>query len=217
LSGDLIEQMYNKLREIGQGSYGIVYKAQNTSNKNIVALKRIKLTSPEEGIPASAIREIALLKELEHPNILRLYDVLHSRHKLTLVFEYCEYDLSRYIENSLLNSIDQIISFSKQILSALEFMHKKNIIHRDVKPHNLLYNKKNEIKLADFGFRRSTFIPVDSMSSEVITQYYRPPEILLGSTNYSYPVDVWSAGCVIAKMILKKPLFLATIIKNNFN
>lgn len=200
--------MYTKLNRIGQGTYGVVYKAQNTQNKEIVAIKRIKFESQEEGIPSSAIREIALLKELKHKNIVQLYDVVHSQHTLTLIFEYCDWDLRRYMqskENVLTES--EIISFSYQLLSALEFIHSKYIIHRDVKPQNILLNRKGELKLADFGLARSTFIPVDSLSTEVITRWYRPPEILLGNQNYGFPVDIWSAGCVIVEMITGQPLF----------
>lgn len=200
--------MYTKLNRIGQGTYGVVYKAQNTQNKEIVAIKRIKFESQEEGIPSTAIREIALLKELKHPNIVQLYDVVHSQHTLTLIFEYCDWDLRRYMQskNNMLSQ-EEIISFSYQLLRALGFIHSKYIIHRDVKPQNILLNRKGELKLADFGLARSTFIPVDSLSTEVITRWYRPPEILLGNQNYGFPVDVWSAGCVIVEMITGQPLF----------
>ena len=201
--------MYTKLNRIGQGTYGVVYKAQSTKNKEIVAVKRIKFESQEEGIPSSAIREIALLKELKHPNIEKLYDIVHSQHTLTLIFEYCDWDLRRYMqsrEDPL--SEEEVISLTFQLLSALEYIHSQNIIHRDIKPQNILLNRKGELKLADFGLARSTFIPVDSLSTEVITRWYRPPEILQGNKNYGFPVDVWSAGCVVVEMITGQPLFM---------
>lgn len=200
--------MYTKLSRIGQGAYGIVYKAQNTQNKEIVAVKRIKFETREEGIPASAIREIALLKELKHQNIVKLYDVVHSQHTLTLIFEYCDWDLKRLMqsrENPL--SENEILSFTYQLLCALQFLQSKCIIHRDVKPQNILINRKMELKLGDFGLARSTFIPVDELSTEVITLWYRPPEICLGCKDYGFPVDIWSAGCVVAEMINGEPLF----------
>ena len=199
---------YEKLSKIGQGTYGVVYKAQNTQNKEIVALKKIKFESHEEGLPSSAIREIALLKELDHPYIIKLYNVLHLQQRLTLIFEFCEWDLTRYMK-TLNNCLpkQQILSFSYQLLSALSYIHEKSIIHRDIKPQNLLINRKLELKLADFGLARSTFIPIGMMSTEVITQWYRPPEILLNIADYASPVDIWSAGCVIVEMLSGQPLF----------
>jgi cyclin-dependent kinase len=200
--------MISKLGLIGQGSYGIVYKAQNTQNKEIIAVKRIKISTSQEGIPSSAIREIALLKEIHHRNVINLYDVLHSQHCLTMIFEYCDWDLHRYME--LLKPQmprQEIVSFIHQILLGLECIHENHIIHRDVKPQNLLVNRRKELKLADFGLARSTSIPVSILSTEVITIWYRPPEILFGLRDYSFPIDIWSAGCVLAEMIMMRPLF----------
>lgn len=200
--------LYTKLQILGQGSYGIVYKAQNQQTKEIVAMKEIKLQSKDEGMPAFAIREIALLKELKNDNIVKLYDVIHSQNSLTLIFEYCDYDLKRYMEqysNHLPK--EDIIYFSYQILNALRFIHNNNIMHRDVKPQNLLIKQNKELKLADFGLARSTFLPMNQFSTEVITQWYRPPEILLNIASYDFPIDIWSAGCVIAEMVTGHPLF----------
>lgn len=200
--------MFTTLSIVGRGTYGTVYKAQNVQNKEIIAVKKIQLSTGDEGIPATAIREIALLKELDHRNIIKLYDVLHSEQCLTMIFEYCDWDLYRYMASrSIPLSKEEIISFVYQMLLALEYIHKKHIIHRDVKPQNMLVNKKNELKLADFGLARSTFIPVRSLSTEVITLWYRPPEILLNIHDYGFAVDIWSAGCVLVEMITGQPLF----------
>ena len=200
--------MYHNLEKVGQGTYGLVYKAQNTQSKETVAIKRIKFGARDEGIPSSAIREIALLKELKHDNIIRLYDVMHSQHTLTLIFEFCEWDLKGYMQSKDYQiKLEEVISFSYQLLCGLEYIHSKNIIHRDIKPQNLLINKKLELKITDFGLARSMIIPVDKMSTEVVTQWYRPPEILLGNEDYGLGVDMWSAGCVIAEMVMGEPLF----------
>jgi serine/threonine protein kinase len=200
--------MVTKLGLIGQGAYGVVYKVQNIQNKEIMAVKRIKLTNNEDGLPSSAIREIALLKELEHPNIIKLYDVNHSQHCLALYFEYCDWDLCRFVEargGRLCR--EEVVNFTRQLLLALQYIHGNHIIHRDVKPQNLLVNRRNQLKLADFGLARSTFIPFDSLSTEVITLWYRPPEIALGMRDYGVSIDMWSAGCVLVEMLTGNPLF----------
>ena len=203
-----MEGNLTKLQLVGQGTYGVVYKAQNTQNKEILAVKKIKISTNDEGLPSTAIREIALLKELHHRNIIKLYDVLHSQYCLTLIFEYCDWDLHRYMETQgFALSEAEIISFIHQLLLALEYIHSSHIIHRDVKPQNLLVNKKKELKLADFGLARSTFIPVGTLSTEVVTLWYRPPEILAGVQDYGFAVDIWSAGCVLVEMITGNPLF----------
>jgi len=199
--------MYAKINRIGQGTYGVVYRAQDVDTREIVAVKRIKLETREEGIPSTSIREIALLKEINHKNVIKLHNVVHSQHRLTLVFEYCDWDLRRFMQSRDELTDEDIISFSYQMLCALEFIHSKKIIHRDVKPQNLLINRKNELKLCDFGLARSLYIPGGQLSLEVITQWYRPPEILVGITEYTEAVDIWSAGCVVVEMITGQPLF----------
>jgi serine/threonine protein kinase len=200
--------MPSKLGLIGQGSYGMVYKGQNKHSKEVVAVKRLKISTSQGGVPATAIREIALLKELNHRNIIRLNDVLHSQNCVTMILEFCDWDLDRYIKSERERlSRSEIISFIHQLLLALDYVHANHIIHRDVKPQNVLVNRRKELKLGDFGLARSTSIPVGSLSTEVITIWYRPPEILFGMRDYSFPIDIWSAGCVLAEMINSCPLF----------
>jgi serine/threonine protein kinase len=125
-----------------------------------------------------------------------------------MIFEYCDWDLHRYMEPLKPHMPrHEIVSFIHQTLLGLECIHENHIIHRDVKPQNLLVNRRKELKLADFGLARSTSIPVSSLSTEVITIWYRPPEILFGLRDYSFPIDIWSAGCVLAEMIMMRPLF----------
>jgi len=201
-------EKYVKVDKLGEGTYGIVYKAKNKETGDIVALKRIRLESEDEGVPCTAIREISLLKELNHPNIVRLYDVIHSEKKLTLVFEYLDQDLKKYLDECR-GEIPLALtkSFLFQLLKGVAFCHEHKVLHRDLKPQNLLINRKGELKLADFGLARAFGIPVRSYSHEVVTLWYRPPDVLLGSRKYSTPIDIWSAGCIFAEMVTGRPLF----------
>jgi len=201
-------EKYQKIDKLGEGTYGVVYKAQNTETGQIVALKRIRLESEDEGVPCTAIREISLLKELKHPNIVRLHDVLHTEKKLTLVFEYLDQDLKKYMDQCRGEMDPAVIkSFLYQLLKGIAWCHDHRVLHRDLKPQNLLINKKGELKLADFGLARAFGIPVRSYSHEVVTLWYRAPDVLMGSRKYSTPIDIWSAGCIFAEMSLGRPLF----------
>nr|CAG4649428.1 EOG090X081V [Scapholeberis mucronata] len=202
-------QKYDKLEKIGEGTYGTVFKAKNRDNQEIVALKRVRLDDDDEGVPSSALREICLLKELKHHNIVRLHDVLHSDKKLTLVFEHCDQDLKKYFDslNGEIDS-DQVQSLMYQLLRGLAFCHSKNVLHRDLKPQNLLINKNGELKLADFGLARAFGIPVRCYSAEVVTLWYRPPDVLFGAKLYTTSIDMWSAGCIFAELAnAGRPLF----------
>ncbi|KAK6166019.1 cyclin-dependent kinase 5 [Patella vulgata] len=202
-------QAYEKLEKIGEGTYGTVFKAKNRETHEIVALKRVRLDDDDEGVPSSALREICLLKELKHTNIVRLHDVLHSEKKLTLVFEYCDQDLKKYFDscNGEIDP-DAVKSFMYQLLRGLAFCHSHNVLHRDLKPQNLLINKNGELKLADFGLARAFGIPVRFYSSEVVTLWYRPPDVLFGAKMYSTCIDMWSAGCIFAELAnAGRPLF----------
>lgn len=201
-------ERYQKLDKIGEGTYGIVYKAKDRVTGEIIALKKIRLEAEDEGIPSTAIREISLLKELQHPNIVRLFDVVHTEKKLTLVFEFLDQDLKKYLdvcEGGLEPKIMQ--SFLYQLLRGIAFCHSHRVLHRDLKPQNLLINREGELKLADFGLARAFGIPVRSYTHEVVTLWYRAPDVLLGSRKYSTPVDIWSIGCIFAEMCNGSPLF----------
>lgn len=170
----------------------------------LVALKEIHL-DPEEGTPSTAIREISLMKELKHPNIVRLYDVIHTESKLMLVFEFMDLDLKKYMDShGERGALEPAVvrSFMWQLLKGTAFCHDNRVLHRDLKPQNLLINKKGELKLADFGLARAFGIPVNTFSNEVVTLWYRAPDVLLGSRTYSTSIDVWSAGCIMAECVL---------------
>ncbi|CAG9533888.1 unnamed protein product [Cercopithifilaria johnstoni] len=200
---------YEKLEKIGEGTYGTVFKAKNCDTQEIVAMKCVRLDDDDEGVPSSALREICLLKELKHENIVRLYDVVHSERKLTLVFEYCDQDLKKYFD-SCNGEIDQQVvkSLMHQLLCGLAFCHSHNVLHRDLKPQNLLINTNMQLKLADFGLARAFGIPVRCYSAEVVTLWYRPPDVLFGAKLYNTSIDMWSAGCIFAEISnAGRPLF----------
>ena len=201
---------YLKIEKIGEGTYGVVFKGKHKKTNEIVAMKKIRLESEEEGVPSTAIREVSLLKELQHPNIVQLQDVIMQENRLYLIFEFLTMDLKKYLDTIPAGDMvdkNLVKSYTYQILQAMLFCHQRRVLHRDLKPQNLLIDKNGAIKLADFGLARAFGIPVRVYTHEVVTLWYRAPEILLGSNKYSCPVDIWSIGCIFAEMANKRPLF----------
>ncbi|KAG0198157.1 Cyclin-dependent kinase 3 [Mortierella sp. GBA30] len=209
---DPLNDKYQKMEKIGEGTYGVVYKATEKETGRTVALKKIRLENEDEGVPSTAIREISLLKELRHDNVVQLLDIVHDDTKLYLVFEFLDLDLKKYMDG-VYNAtgtglpMDQVKRYLFQMILGIEFCHSRRILHRDLKPQNLLIDDKQNLKLADFGLARAFGIPLRTYTHEVITLWYRAPEILLGSRHYSTAVDMWSIGCIFAEMITKRPLF----------
>jgi len=200
---------YEKMGKLGQGTYGTVYFARDKQTNEYVAMKKLLINSDEEGIPSTAIREISLLKELsDHPNIVRLKDVLYVDKKLYLIFEYLDQDLRQYLDSvkGLLESTE-IKSYMYQLLKGILYCHSNRVLHRDLKPQNLLLDRYGRLKLCDFNLSRLYGISTRPFTQEVVTLWYRAPEILLGQTLYSTPVDMWSVGCIFAEMVSKLPLF----------
>ncbi|KAJ2702286.1 cyclin-dependent kinase 5 [Coemansia sp. IMI 209128] len=206
-------EKYQKIEKLGEGTYGIVYKAQNRETNEVVALKRIRLDNEEEGVPCTAIREISLLKELKHPNIVGLFDVLHTEKKLTLVFEFMDSDLKKFAD-AYGGDLDPLTvkHLLYQLLCGIAYCHRNRVLHRDLKPQNLLINKRGDLKLGDFGLARAFGIPVRSYSHEVVTLWYRAPDVLMGSRQYDTSIDIWSIGCIFAEMSTGRPLFAGNSI-----
>lgn len=200
---------YERIEKIGEGTYGVVYRAEDRSTKKTVALKKIRLKKETEGVPSTALREISLLKELNHPNIVQLQDVVYCDQKLYLVFEYLDSDLKKLLESRSNNglSIRTSKSYLYQLLRGLAYCHSRRILHRDLKPQNLLVDKEGNIKLADFGLARAFEMPLKTYTHEIVTLWYRAPEVLLGTKLYTTAVDIWSLGCIFPEMLTKRPLF----------
>merc|ERR1719326_810477 len=168
----------------------------------------MKIGNREDGVPSTAIREIAILKHLSHENVVQLIDLFCKPGELVLVFEVAESDLKKHMKaqgGSMQPT--QVKDFAHQLLLGMEFCHANRIIHRDLKPQNLLIDTNLRLKIADFGLARAFVVPVPKYTHEVVTVWYRAPEILLGSPLYSVPVDMWSVGCVTAEMATGAPLF----------
>ncbi|KAG8432699.1 hypothetical protein GDO86_017081 [Hymenochirus boettgeri] len=198
---------YLNLEKLGEGSYATVYKGISRINGQLVALKVISMKA-EEGVPFTAIREGSLLKGLKHANIVLLHDIIQTRETLTFVFEYVHTDLAQYMAQhpgGLLPYNVRLFMF--QLLRGLSYIHHQHILHRDLKPQNLLISYLGELKLADFGLARAKSIPSQTYSSEVVTLWYRPPDVLLGATDYSTDLDIWGAGCIFIEMLQGHPAF----------
>lgn len=193
---------------LGRGTYGVVYKAKENGTDRIVAIKKTILDGDEEGVPATTIREVALLKELSHHrNIVQLLHVSKEGQDIYLVFEFLDNDLAKYIQK-VQEPLDPplVKSFLYQILLGIDFCHMHRVLHRDLKPQNLLIDDSGLLKIADFGLARAISTSSAPLTVEVITLWYRAPEVLLGVSEYTAAVDIWSIGAIFAEMVNKKPL-----------
>ncbi|EDQ92174.1 uncharacterized protein MONBRDRAFT_14620 [Monosiga brevicollis MX1] len=201
-------EKYEKLSKIGEGSYGIVIKCRHKESGRIVAIKKFLETEDDPQIRKIALREVRMLKMLKHGNLVNLHEVFRRKRRLHLVFEF--------LDHSLLDELDanpkgldevQIKKVTFQILKGLEFCHANNVIHRDVKPENILISRENIVKLCDFGFARTVSGQGAAYTEYVATRWYRAPELLVGDTQYGAPVDVFATGCVVAEMLTGQPLW----------
>jgi len=199
---------YIRLEKLGEGTYGTVYKATCIQTGDMVAVKKIRILATDDGVPSTALREIALLKELSHPNVVQLVDVCSSLTSLNLVFECLDMDLRVYLKRHGPMQGLLLRSAVKQCFSAIEFCHGRCVLHRDLKPQNVLLDVQSmRLVLADFGLARAFNVPLRVYTHEVVTLWYRPPEILLGQDKYGPSTDIWSLGCIVGEMASAQAMF----------
>mmetsp|Transcript_12413 Transcript_12413/g.21213 ORF Transcript_12413/g.21213 Transcript_12413/m.21213 type:complete len:307 (-) Transcript_12413:114-1034(-) len=208
---------YHKTEVLGQGTYGKVYKATHIGTGKTVALKKTLINNDDEGVPPTTLREVSILRTLESPYVVSLLDVEHTISRggnplLYLVFEYLDHDLKQFMVAKVGKGkpLDMVTSknFTYQVLLGLRHCHANSIMHRDLKPQNLLVTADAKtIKIADFGLGRVFSVPVGKYTHEIVTLWYRAPEILLGTKCYSTAVDMWSVGCILAEMVHGRSIF----------
>ncbi|XP_057660254.1 cyclin-dependent kinase-like 1 isoform X2 [Diorhabda carinulata] len=202
-----IMERYEKLGKLGEGSYGIVYKCRNRDTGEIVAIKKFAESEEDPLIRKIALREIRLLKNLKHPNLVNLIEIFRRKRRLHLVFEFCDRtvlsELEKYPRGCPKLLAQQIIW---QTLQAVAYCHQRGCIHRDIKPENILMTATGVVKLCDFGFAR-LLNPGERYTDYVATRWYRAPELLVGDTQYGTPVDVWAIGCVLAELMKGEALW----------
>ncbi|KAI9207804.1 Pkinase-domain-containing protein [Polychytrium aggregatum] len=224
-----IDQHFENLQSIGEGTYAKVFKAKKRNSDEILALKRFSIEyNGKDGFPITSLREISILKQfagrnLVHPNIVELKGVVLETgicYNLCLVFEYMEYDLTCVTSQAMSSTphdqyygLGHLKCILQQILEGLRHLHSHGIVHRDLKTANLLLNRRGQVKLTDFGLARQLFPQDDpryDYTNRVITQWYRPPEILMGATHYGPEIDIWSAGCIMMELITRRVLFFTS-------
>jgi serine/threonine protein kinase len=203
---------YIGIEKLGKGTYGSVYKAQKRETREYYAIKKIKLDVETEGIPSTALREISILKAVRHPNIVSIVGLHLSEKKIELCLEFFPLDLKKmmdqYKNNSKVYNLNNLKTIIYQILKATDYLHSRKILHRDLKPQNILICDQTLItKVADFGLSRVYSIPIRPYTKEVLTLWYRAPELMMGLSQYSIGLDMWSIGCIFAEMLIKTPLF----------
>lgn len=207
-------EMYTRIAQVGEGTYGQVFKAKSESTGILVALKKIRMEAEKDGFPITAMREIKLLQMLRHPNVVRLHEMMTTsiRGSVYMVFEYMEHDLNGVLHHPDIRFTPaHLKSLSGQLLAGLDHLHQRSVLHRDLKGSNILLNNAGQLKLADFGLARLYAKRRQAdYTNRVVTLWYRPPELLLGATQYGSEVDAWGAGCILLELFMRKAVFQGT-------
>eukprot|EP01134_Creolimax_fragrantissima_P008204 CFRG8204T1 len=197
------------LNQIGEGTYGVVYRATDIKTGQMVALKRVRMERESSGLPVSALREICLLRTLDNHNIVRVLDMASGStlKSVYVVMEYCSHDLGTLLSHMKIPfSESEVKCLLIQLLDGVRYLHKRFVIHRDLKVSNLLLTDKGALKIADFGLARHYEDPPGLMTPLVVSLWYRAPELLLGQTTYSTAIDIWAVGCILGELWLHRAL-----------
>lgn len=194
---------------VGSGTYGKVFKAIHVYTKSLVALKKIRMEGERDGFPVTAVREIKLLQSLKHHNIVNLQEVMVEKNDCFMVFEYLSHDLTGLLNHPTFKlEPSHKKHLAKQLFEGLDYLHRRGVLHRDIKAANILVSNEGQLKLADFGLARfyAKRRQLD-YTNRVITIWYRSPELLLGETQYGPAVDIWSAACVLVEIFTRHAIF----------
>ncbi|PHT39491.1 Mitogen-activated protein kinase -like protein NTF3 [Capsicum baccatum] len=210
-----IDTKYVPIKPIGRGAYGIVCSSVNRETNEKVAIKKINNAFENRVDALRTLRELKLLRHLRHENVIALKDVMMPIHRRSfkdvyLVYELMDTDLHQIVKSSQTLTNDHCQYFLFQLLRGLKYLHSANILHRDLKPGNLLINANCDLKICDFGLARTSSGKDQFMTEYVVTRWYRAPELLLCCDNYGTSIDVWSVGCIFAELLGRKPVFPGT-------
>lgn len=225
-----VQKEYEILNKLGEGTFGEVHKARQKSSGAVVALKRILLRNEKEGFPITALREIRILKSLDHENILALIDMSVQRGdraerqkgSVYMVSPYMDHDLAGLLANPAVHlELSHIKCYLKQLLNGINYLHHQNYMHRDIKTANILIDNKGNLLIADFGLARhydeepprpgyGAGVAHKSYTAMVVTRWYRPPELVLGESRYTSAIDMWGIGCVLGEMFRRVPILQGT-------
>ncbi|XP_021668400.2 mitogen-activated protein kinase homolog MMK2 isoform X2 [Hevea brasiliensis] len=199
------------IRPIGRGAYGIVCAAVNSETREEVAIKKIGNAFDNRIDAKRTLREIKLLRHMDHENVIAMRDIIRPPKKeafndVYIVSELMDTDLHHIIRSDQLLTDDHCQYFLYQLLRGLKYVHSANVLHRDLKPSNLLLNANCDLKIGDFGLARTTS-ETDFMTEYVVTRWYRAPELLLNCSEYTAAIDIWSVGCILGEIMTREPLF----------
>jgi serine/threonine protein kinase len=215
----LLDERYQILDTLGSGAYGVVVSARDTRTGEVVAIKKIEKAFEHSTYTKRTLRELKIMRLLEHENVIRIKSIQLPRSReefddIYVILELMETDLSSIIKSPQPLSDEHCQFFLYQILRGLKYMHSAGILHRDLKPRNLLVNANCDLKICDFGLARPVIgdmqVKTSQMTDYVATRWYRAPELLLTYKTYTSAMDVWSVGCIFGELLLRKPLLPGT-------